>query len=212
MKPYGYRLMLLPVEEPGSNEYGNPVNVLTQWQADNDTTIDYQYLASLGRNWGCNHPTNPSLQDETTIVNALTTWGAGDPIIMVGFSATAYAALSIAQRHPGLVGGVMFFDGPLIVEDITVKPHWDMPVYYGTQANFASNYMLQDAARLSALAGQKIHMSFRKVGSNFTTYMDEFDDALNVAQIDHTIRFVDSTHNWEGGWLYDALSRFSDGD
>lgn len=215
---FPYRLLVLPVEEPNLYTYGNPAAVLNAWAASRNVNLQYQYLDTIGRNWGCNHPTDPTLQDETTIVNAANAWNAQliaqsatvYPLIVVGFSATAVAALSILQRHPDLFAGTILFDGPLNVQDITKSPHWDMPTYFGTQTYFAANYRLTDLTRLTALAGKQVSMSFRSNGTNdFLPEMITFANLMCQNHIGYSARFIVSDHRWDGGWLEDALDNFA---
>lgn len=214
---YGYRLLVLPVEEPNLYTYGNPVPVLDNWAAAHSVNLQYQYLDTIGRNWGCNHPTDPTLQDETTIVNAANAWtaqliAAGEivyPLIVVGFSATAVGGLSILQRHGDTFAGCIIFDGPIDVQDISASPHWDMPTYFGNQTYYAANYRISDTSRLDALAGKIVSMSFRSDGTNsFEPMMVTISGLMCINKINHICRFIVSNHRWDGGWLEDALNNF----
>lgn len=215
---YGYRLLVLPVEEPNLYTYGNPVPVLDAWASTHNVNLQYQYLDAIGRNWGCNHPTNPNLQDETTIVAAANAWTeqlqANDltvyPLIVVGMSATCVGGFSILERHPDIFAGAILFDGPMNVQDISASPHWDMPVYYGTQANFSANYRLTDSARLVALANKNIVMCFRANGTNlFLPQMRIVAGLMCAADINVIQRFIVSEHRWDGGWLEDGLENLA---
>src|SRR3569832_102931 len=214
---FGYRLLAIPVEEPAQYVYGNPVLMLDAWATSRNVNLPYRYLDTVGRTWGCNHPTDPTLQDEDTIVAAANDWTAeltvagkvAWPILLLGFSASGFASMSLLERHPDVFAGAIVFDCPLDEQDISVSPHWDMLTYFEDQDYFAANYRLTDLSRLGTLAGKNIALSFRADGTNeFLPQMIAFAGLLCSRHMNHTARFTDSSHRWDSGWVEDALDNF----
>ena len=148
---------------------------------------------------------------ESFIVDDLVPWGdtfASSPVAqryLIGFSKSGNGALDLILRHPGVFNGAAAWDGPVELTD--VSSYSDMPINFGTQANFSS-YIIPSLVSSNASAfQQQVRLWISGDQALYQSQMISLHNQLTAASIPHTwVEGGSRAHSWISGWLSGAVT------
>ena len=162
--------------------------------------------------WYADSPTDATMNYETFMAKILPEWVDGkfsttgtEMNFLVGLSKSAYGALDLELKHPGVFSAIAAFDFPA---DMTTYSDFGADSNYGTQANFQQNYELSDsfinALKAPFTTQNRILIS---EGPAFQSQVADFDTLLTSQGVMHTLlNQANVAHSWSSGWLSDAIA------
>jgi hypothetical protein len=214
-------LVMLPVEDVVPGNWGDPVAQIVDNNLHNtyNMTIVAPLFTSNGT-WGMDSDLNTGWRNESFVVNELVPWlhanfpiQPGERTMLIGFSRSGFAAMTLMIRHPTLFDVVCMWDFPM--ESVTfdyLNTNYDDVC--GSEANF-DTYVI-DQAVLDAQA-QTFRAHYRMViGENdisnptfngaWSTDLAAFKPQLDSAGIKY--QFVTTTataHRYDSGWIPEMI-------
>ena len=181
--------------------------------------------------WYANHPTDPAIQQESYLLQAIPAiealypqpiWTNGHPHrTLAGFSKSGWGACSLGVRHPGLFDGVVPWDAPMWDATVSGSGGW---LTYGLAGNTAifgtsSNYWYyQIDANITNNApalrdGINRFGLLNKVGydspTRDTPHVHSVLDAFSIPNT-YSLR-PNYLHRWYSGWVDDAARFLNQG-
>jgi enterochelin esterase-like enzyme len=167
--------------------------------------------------WYVDHPTDPRMRDESFFLKAVIplvdskypTIPEGKGRFLIGYSKGGFGAFTLLLRHPDLFARAAAWDAPLSLD----KPdRWNMPEAYGTQENYDQYSPLK---LFQAKADLFRNGPSRFVLLGYGLFKDETEKAhqkMTELGIPHDYENATKRdHNWESGWLADAVKRLLGG-
>ena len=205
-------IYVLPVEAGLGTTFGDGLNSLQGLDAEDQYNLTIIEPTFATDPWYADNPTSAGEQYETFMtelqpwVNANFSTSGTEQSWLIGFSKSGLGAEDLILKHPDLFTLAAAWDFPA-----------DMPAYdyygpsstanYGTDANFQANYRLSQAFVDAHKAPFQTNNRLWIGGYNgFQTAISDYDALLTSEGILHTTGpSVLMNHNWDGGWVPEAL-------
>jgi hypothetical protein len=162
--------------------------------------------------WFADHPTDPSVRQESDMLNAIIpfvehTFPASTDSsdrLLIGFSKSGYGAFSLLLRHPDKFGCAAAWDSPWLKE---APNQWGMDKIYATQENF-DKYKF--APLLRSRAEELRHNSARRLivlgYGIFPENVRQAEKQLQDLQIPNVYgNDIKRQHSWSSGWMEEAV-------
>ena len=164
--------------------------------------------------WYADNPKNPNVRYETFMTREIVPWVEKNLAItgheqnwLIGFSKSGLGGQDLILKHPDIFALAASWDFPAGMSSYDGLGA-DPAASYGTNANFQANYRLT-AAFVKAYGGPFLRQNRIWIGGNreFPTDMSDYAKLLAKSGIRFTReapRFM--RHNWDSGWVPDALA------
>lgn len=169
--------------------------------------------------WYADNPKNPNVRYETFMTREIAPWVEKNLAIpgheqnwLIGFSKSGLGGQDLILKHPDIFALAASWDFPAGMSSYDGLGA-DPAASYGTNANFQANYRLT-AAFVKAHGGPFLRQNRIWIGGNreFPTDMSDYSKLLAKSGIRFTReapRFM--RHNWDSGWVPDALAALRQG-
>ena len=200
---------LLPVNDGIMNQWGSGIVEARRHGLHNRFQVicvspEYDYTP-----WYGDHPTEPALAQESYLFKAvipmveerLPALAAPEGRILLGFSKSGFGAVSLALRHPDVIGRAAAWDAPLMMTDYFAD-EVEMVRVFENSANFATYCiptLIEDhVATLRQGKPQLVLVS----NANEKDSVTALHMLLDEKGVKHRY-LVDSRreHTWTSGWL-----------
>ncbi|MGC2300811.1 MAG: alpha/beta hydrolase-fold protein, partial [Acidobacteriaceae bacterium] len=161
--------------------------------------------------WYGDNVTAPSLRMESFIIDDLVPWG--DTFLkgtvpqryLIGFSKSGTGVLDLILRHPSVFNAAAAWDSP--AQQSSLSASSDLPMNFGTQANYNTYYIPSLVANNAAAFTQQNRLWISGDQAAWTADMDLLNTQMNAAGIAHTwVAGPTRVHSWSSGWLNGAVT------
>jgi len=207
-------LYVLPVQPQLGSAYNDGLDTVRRLDGQdryNLTVIEPTFAIDP---WYADNPKNPDVRYETFMTREIVPWVEKNLAItgheqnwLIGFSKSGLGAQDLILKHPGIFALAASWDFPANMSSYG-QAGSDPAASYGTNANFQANYELTQAF-VKAHSGPFLRQDRIWIGGNreFPTDMSDYAKLLAKTGILFTReapRFM--RHNWDSGWVPDALA------
>jgi hypothetical protein len=201
---------VLPVEALDGKQYGDGLAEIKKLDLHNKYEIICVQVTFTQLPWYADHPTNPSIRQETYLLQVVLPFiektypvmARSRGRLLVGFSKSGWGAFSLLLRNTQVFGKAAAWDAPLAM---TAPNRFGMEPIFGTQENF-------EKYRITALLKTRAHGLGREprlglIGTrNFRDHHERIHEQMVQLQIPHYyVDIQQGPHTWGGGWLPDAM-------
>ncbi len=207
-------LYVLPVEAGLGAVYGDGLETLRSYDAQNQYNLTIIEPSFGIEPWYADNPNDSTIQYETFLTKDLLPWvtqnlslSSHEQNWLIGFSKSGIGGQDLLLKHPDLFALAASWDFPA---DMTTYDQFGSSSAnsYGTDANFQQNYRLTpgfvDSHKAPFLSNNRIWIGGY---SAFQTDISDYDTLLTSEGIAHSTEAPQvMTHRWDSGWVPIALT------
>ena len=207
-------LYVLPVEAGLGTVYGDGLETLRSYDAQNQYNLTIIEPSFGIEPWYADNPNDSTIQYETFLTKDLLPWvtqtlslSGHEQNWLIGFSKSGIGGQDLLLKHPDLFALAASWDFPA---DMTTYDQFGSSSAnsYGTNANFQQNYRLTpgfvDSHKAPFLSNNRIWIGGY---SAFQTDISDYDTLLTSEGIAHSTEAPQlMTHRWDSGWVPIALT------
>ena len=209
-------LYVLPVEAAGGTRWGDPVAEIRRLGIADRHGLVVALPTFSDLPWYADHPSNPSLRQETYLLQDVlplieSSYGVEtgpEARLLVGFSKSGWGAWSLLLRHLETFGKAAAWDAPLMQES---PDRFEMRPIFGSQENFERYRITALIAARKNLLQQRCRLVLTGYAGAFRSHHRAMHTLLVGLSIPHAYRDgPQREHHWHSGWLEEAIAMLTE--
>ena len=213
-------LYILPVNDGIDGPWGSGIREAQRWDVPNKYHVICVAPAYDYTPWFGDHPTDPTLRQESYLLKAVIPLiEARYPIVegkegrlLLGFSKSGFGAITILLRNLDTIGKAAAWDAPLTSEVILPNQE-EMLAVFATEENYAGYYIPGlIATHADELRNGPPRLVLVNSGDSPSSIFKVHEQLTDLSIPHQYVADEERTHNWTSGWFpLSAKLLFEDG-